>query len=186
MQGAEGQNLRPKVRLSSVLYPPGLEVGCLVAIWDPNLCEPSVYHMLACPSELRGPCTRSYECALPLVAGCDSLARVLVVLLLAELASHTDHCISAFFYVLGWGFSSDGEKHTEFSQIFCALGVTVDMSLCLDGRLRIATTQKRVAELLEFLSRVLEEGALSKPIALKLRGRFADGQLLGRVGAGSV
>ena len=89
-----------------------------------------------------------------------------VSLFLAELASHTDHCISAFFYVLGWGFSSDGEKHTEFSQIFSALGVTVDVSSCLDGCLRIANTQKRVAELLEFLSRILEEGALSKSIAL--------------------
>ena len=58
------------------------------------------------------------------------------------------------------------------------------MSACLEGCLRIANTWRRVAELLEFVSRVLEEGALSKPIALKLRCRlqFADGQLLGRVG----
>ena len=50
--------------------------------------------------------------------------------------------------------------------------------------MRIANTEKRVAELLEFISCILEEGALSKPIALKWRGRlqFADGQLLGRVG----
>ena len=43
---------------------------------------------------------------------------------------------------------------------------------------------KHVEEGLEFISRILEEGALPKPIALKLRGRlqFADGQLLGRVG----
>ena len=67
-----------------------------------------------------------------------------VALSLAELASHTDHCVSAFFYILGWGFSSDGEKHMEFSQIFSALGVTVDMSACLDGCLRIANTWKRV------------------------------------------
>ena len=99
-------------------------------------------------------------------------------------SSRTDHCISAFFYLRGWGFSSEGEKDMEFSQIFTALGVTIDLSACLDGRLRIANTAKRVAEVLEFISRILEEGALPTPLALKLRGRlqFADGQLLGRVG----
>ena len=163
-----------------------------MAIWDPNLGEPSVYHMLALPfgaSRFVYSFLRVAHClwwmAVTALRVCWSFYYDdYVSLSPAELASHTDHCISAFFYMLGWDFSSDGEKRTEFSQIFGALGVTVDMSSCLDGCLRIANTQKRVAALLEFLSRVLEEGALSKPIALKLRGRlqFADGQLLGRVG----
>ena len=90
----------------------------------------------------------------------------------------------AFFFLLGWKFSSSGDKHMEFSQIFAALGVTVQLAECLDGRLTICNTAKRTRELVETVGSIVREGHMSKALALKLRGRmqFAEGQLFGRVG----
>ena len=100
------------------------------------------------------------------------------------LASHTDNCVRAFFFLLGCQFSSSGDKHMDFSEVFTALGVTVQLSSCLDGRLTISNTSRRIKELVEAIRAILSSGSLAKAQALKLRGRmqFAEGQLFGRVG----
>ena len=100
------------------------------------------------------------------------------------LASHTDNCVRAFFFLLGWKFSLSGDKHMDFAEVFTALGVTIHLADCLDGRLTICNTAKRTRELVETIGSVLQGFVMSKALALKLRGRmqFAEGQLFGRAG----
>ena len=103
----------------------------------------------------------------------------------SALATHTDKCIRAFFFLLGWKLFSSRDKNMEFSAVLTALGVTVQMSAeCRDGQLTIRNTAKRVPELVEIIKAVVQKGTLPKPLALKLRGRvhFAEGQLFGRIG----
>ena len=72
----------------------------------------------------------------------------------------------------------------DLSEVFTALGVTVQLSSCLDGRLTISNTARRIKELVEAIRSIISAGSLAKAQALKLRGRvqFAEGQLFGRVG----
>ena len=80
------------------------------------------------------------------------------------LASHTDNCVRAFFFLLDWKFSSSGDKHMDFAEVFTALGVTIQLADCLDGRLTICNTAKRTRELVETIGSVLQGGVMSKAL----------------------
>lgn len=78
-----------------------------------------------------------------------------------------------FFRLLG---------NLPFSESFKALGVEIDCSQWLLGRVLFRNTQKRVAELRSTIGQAIETGKLSAKSALALRGRmqFAKGQIWGR------
>ena len=61
--------------------------------------------------------------------------------------------------VCGWQFSSSGDKHMGFSEVFTALGVTVQLTSCLDGRLTISNTAKRIKELVESIRSIISAGS---------------------------
>ena len=39
-----------------------------------------------------------------------------------EVAKHTDHCVCAFFHLLGWAFATEGDKFSPFNSSFQARG----------------------------------------------------------------
>lgn len=86
-----------------------------------------------------------------------------------------------FFNLLGWAVSL-GDKNLPFCEKFKALGVEVDCSNWLAGKVLFANTEKRVKELAETLDATIKKGRLSKQEALVQRGRmqFAKAQMWGR------
>ena len=75
---------------------------------------------------------------------------------------HTDDCVGAVFFLLEWQFSS-GDKHMDFSKVFAARGVTVQLSSCLDGRLTISHTTRRIKKLVEAIRSTIFAGSLAMP-----------------------
>lgn len=84
----------------------------------------------------------------------------------------------------GWEFATEGRKATDFAEVCNALGVSFDLRDACNGVLKVQQTQKRIDELVDFLTQVRER-RLDRNETLKLRGRlgFADGFLHGRLGA---
>ena len=99
-----------------------------------------------------------------------------------ETASLTS-CIHMFFNLVGWDFAEVGNKAPDFSCLFQALGVVVDVTSMHKGLATVGNTDSRRSELVHVLNSVLEKGALARHEALRLRGRlqFAAGNLFGRV-----
>ena len=95
------------------------------------------------------------------------------------------NCMELIFLLTGWEFAKEGRKATEFSEVCHALGVSFDLRDACNGVLKVQNTQKRIDELVEFLTQVRERRRLDRGETLKLRGRlgFADGFLHGRLGA---
>ena len=163
-----------------------------IAVWDHTKQAPAVFQLRALPfgasksvySFLRTSHSLWWLACMALSIVWTLYYDDFICLSSSMLASHTDNCVRAFFFLLGWQFSSSGDKHMDFSEVFTALGVTVQLSSCLDGRLTISNTTRRIKELVEAIQSILSSGSLSKAQALKLRGRmqFAEGQLFGRVG----
>ena len=89
------------------------------------------------------------------------------------------------FLLTGWEFATEGRKATDFAEVCNALGVSFDLRDACRGVLNVQNTQKRIDELVEFLTQVRERKRLDRNETLKLRGRlgFADGFLHGRLGA---
>ena len=92
-------------------------------------------------------------------------------------------CIHMFFKLVGWAFAQEGPKAPDFSQLFTALGVTINVSRLNEGLGTVGNADHRREELLQTLDNILTAKRLSKAEALKLRGRlqFAAGNLFGRV-----
>ena len=88
------------------------------------------------------------------------------------------------FGLTGWIYAKEGTKHVNFSHVISVLGVQIDLTHSKDGRCLFANTEKRVKELKEALAACLEEGTLSRPASLQLRGRlgFCESQIFGRIG----
>ena len=88
-----------------------------------------------------------------------------------------------FFRLLGWLFASSGDKAPSFSEIFQALGVSINISLLHQGFETIGNTESRRKELVSFLEQVLKQQKLTRVDALRLRGRlqFAAGNVFGRI-----
>ena len=89
------------------------------------------------------------------------------------------------FMLTGWDYATERRKATSFGEVCNALGVSFDLRGSCDGVLKVQNTQKRIDELVEFISQVLERRKLDRHETLKLRGRlgFADGFLHGRLGS---
>jgi hypothetical protein len=89
------------------------------------------------------------------------------------------------FMLTGWDYATQRRKATSFGEVCNALGVSFDLRGSCDGVLKVQNTQKRIDELVEFISQVLERRKLDRHETLKLRGRlgFADGFLHGRLGS---
>ena len=89
--------------------------------------------------------------------------------------------IQKFFDLLGWAVSS-GDKDSPFDTVFKALGVQIAFGDVHNGTISISNTQKRIDELTETISSILDEGCMSRAQAMSLRGRmqFASAQIWGR------
>ena len=95
-----------------------------VSIWDCERKEPAIFRLKALPfgaSKSVYSFLRTSHSLRRLA--CKALSTVwtlyyddFVCLSSEALASHTDYCARAFFFLLGWKFSSSGDKHMEFSQ----------------------------------------------------------------------
>ena len=163
-----------------------------ISIWDCERKEPALFRLKALPFGASKSVYSFLRTSHSLWwLACKALSIVwtlyyddFVCMSSKALASHTDNCVRAFFFLLGWKFSSSGDKRMDFAEVFTALGVTIHLADCLDGRLTICNTAKRTRELVETIGSVLQGGVVSKALALKLRGRmqFAEGQLFGRAG----
>ena len=163
-----------------------------ISVWDHVRQEPAIFQLRALPfgasksvySFLRTSHSLWWLACMALSIVWTLYYDDFICLSSSRLASHTDNCVRAFFFLLGWQFSSSGDKHMDFSEVFTALGVTVQLSSCLDGCLTISNTTRRIKELVEAIQSITSSGTLAKAQALKLRGRmqFAEGQLFGRVG----
>ena len=92
-------------------------------------------------------------------------------------------CIHLCFRMLGWAFAESGDKAPEFSTIFSALGVFIDVTSLHSGRVLLGNTESRRHELVETLKAIMESGRMTKQEALRLRGRlqFTSGFLFGRI-----
>jgi len=97
-------------------------------------------------------------------------------------------CVNMFFKLLGWAFSESGDKAPPFSNLFQALGVTINVSALHLGMVQLGNTESRRKEIIEFLDLVLSRGSMTKQEALRLRGRlqFTSGNVFGRVGKCSL
>ena len=99
-------------------------------------------------------------------------------------ARSTDDAVSLFFRLLGWKHDDKKEKSFDFAKTFTALGISLDLGHFLSGKIFFSNSEKRVADLKDLITTVLELGHLPHAAALKLRGKLrrANGQLFGRLG----
>jgi hypothetical protein len=74
--------------------------------------------------------------------------------------------------MLGWAFAESGDKAPEFSTIFSASGVFIDVTSLHSGRVLLGNTESRRHELVETLKAIMESGRMTKQEALRLRGRL--------------
>lgn len=102
----------------------------------------------------------------------------------SENSGNTDKTVCLFFDLLGWKFAVDGDKASEFSSQFSALGIVINLESFTDGFVEFRNTTKRTEELSCTIQDFVDSGKMSLLESQRLRGRmqFADGQLFGRIG----
>ena len=163
-----------------------------IVVFNPMKKVPEVYQMLAVPFGA----SRAVYSFLRVShsiwwLGCMALGLVwsnfyddFITFSTDELTSNTDQTVDLFFKSLGWKYATDGDKSSEFSTKFSALGIEVDLTNFSQGFVEFKNTSKRVLELCGYIDRALTDGELKLLDSQKLRGRmqFADGQLFGRLG----
>lgn len=95
------------------------------------------------------------------------------------------NCMELTFMLTSWDYTTEGRNATDFSESCDALGVSFDLTRATDGVLLVQNTKKRIDELLEFISAVMEQKKLHRHQTLKLRGclGFLDGFLHGKLGS---
>ena len=103
---------------------------------------------------------------------------------LKESSENTEASVRLFFDLLGWRFAVDGDKASEFSLSFSALGIVVNLEHFLEGWVEFCNTTKRSEELAQAIQHMIDSGTMSLLESQRLRGRmqFAEGQLFGRIG----
>ena len=163
-----------------------------IVVFNPMKKVPEVYQMLAVPFGA----SRAVYSFLRVShsiwwLGCMALGLVwsnfyddFITFSTDELTSNTDQTVDLFFKSLGWKYATDGDKSSEFSTKFSALGIEVDLTNFAQGFVEFKNTSKRVLELCGYIDKALTDGELKLLDSQKLRGRmqFADGQLFGRLG----
>ena len=99
-----------------------------------------------------------------------------------ELSKSTECTVTMLLRLLGWEFAESGKKAGVFGPTCEALGVLIDLGESARGICHVANTANRISELAADLTQVLDEGAITKSQAQRLRGRmlFAESQLFGR------
>ena len=104
------------------------------------------------------------------------------------LASNTQASLCLMLDIFGWAFDREGPKSDDFSNRVSALGVVFNLDPTSDGRLEVHNTEKRLAEAVSSLDRIIVAGQLSKKEALTIRGRlaFCDAFIFGRLGRVSL
>ena len=145
---------------------PGTYWNSFISVWDHIKQEPSVFQLRALPfgasksvySFLRTSHSLWWLACMTLSIVWTLYYDDFICLSSSALASHTDNCVRAFFFLLGWQFSSSGDKRMDFSEVFTALGVTVQLSACSDGRLVISNTTRRIRELVDAIQSIIAFG----------------------------
>lgn len=72
-------------------------------------------------------------------------------------------CVHMFFKLVGWAFAAEGPKAPEFSELFNALGVTINVSRLHEGLVTLGNTESRRAELIKSLCEILACKKLTEP-----------------------
>ena len=161
-----------------------------IAVFNPESRKAEVFQQMSLPFGARASVNAfiraskflqwvACECLLlPVTAYFDDF----VVVSTPALCKSSEAAFTLMFRLLGWAFDETGPKADEFSHLISALGVIFDLSRSVEGTITVCNTEKRIAELVESLSKVAAGSVLSKSEALKLRGRvgFASAQIFGR------
>ena len=160
-----------------------------IAVYDPESRSPKIFSMKALPFGASRSVYAFLRTAHSLWwLGCKVLKLTwsnffddFITLAKEQESEFVSVIVLQFFKLLGWAVS-DGDKDLPFSSVFKALGVQIDWSLWKEGRAMFANTEKRVAELVDTIEKILKAGDLPVAEALSLRGRmqFAHSQLWGR------
>jgi hypothetical protein len=103
-----------------------------------------------------------------------------------EVAAESSHeTAEKMLRLVGWRFSEKPAKRLGFAAKFDALGVTVDLSAAVDGRIVVANKPSRVEGIGQAVGEMLSSGVCRPAAAASLRGRcqYAEGQLFGRATA---
>ena len=95
-----------------------------ISIWDCERKEPALFRLKALPFGASKSVYSFLRTSHSLWwLACKALSIVwtlyyddFVCMSSKALASHTDNCVRAFFFLLGWKFSSSGDKHKTFSR----------------------------------------------------------------------
>lgn len=87
--------------------------------------------------------------------------------------------------LLGWTLASEEKKNLGFAQIFCPLGVQINLSSLPEGFLVIENRAARLVELADMSQRFLDADRMKPSEAAPLRGKllYSEQQALGRCGA---
>ena len=166
--------------------------ACYIACFDPELQAPAIFRMRAMPfgakravhGFLRIAYSIWYIGVCGLLLPWSDYFDDFVTFASSESAQATDDAVSLLFRLLGWKHDDKKEKSFNFAKVFTALGISVDLSSFLDGRIFFSNTERRIADIKDLVTSVLSLGSLPHAAALKLRGKlqFANGQLFGRLG----
>ena len=158
-----------------------------IVVCNPSTNAPEIYQQAVLPFGSVASVTEFLRCALGIwMVGARLLDLTwslyfddFLSLTTANLAKHTEMCISALFHLLGWTLSED--KLVPFDEFCKVLGVELNLVDSPSGRITVRNTQSRRDELLEFIEGV-QSKTLSRCEGEHLRGRlqFASNQIFGR------
>lgn len=95
---------------------------------------------------------------------------------LAENSKNTESSVGLFFDLLGWRYAVDGDKSSEFSISFTALGIVVSLENSLECWVEFCNATKRSEELSQTIQKFVEAGSMSlldsQRLAVCRRGGF--------------
>ena len=155
-----------------------------IAVRNPGSGEASIFRMLALPF---GSIKSVHSLWFIFLAHLDILTTNyfddFVVWGRESESRHLTSIVNAVLKILGWAFAEEGPKAPDFSSIFQALGVRVDVSAMHRGQARIDNPESRNLDFSSCIRDILHTGELGTAEALRLRGRlqFTSGQLFGRL-----
>ena len=166
--------------------------AAFVVVFNPHKRCPEIFQLQAVPFGA----TRSVFSFLRIAhslwwLGCSQLKLMwsnfyddYITFALSENSRNTENTVGLFLDLLGWQFAVDGDKASEFSHQFTALGIVVNLENFSAGFVEFCNTSKRSNELSDAIQGFIDSGAMSLLESQRLRGRmqFADGQLFGRIG----
>ena len=164
------------------------ELDSYIVVYNPETGRPEIFQQAVLPFGSVASVTAFLRCAVGIWTIGSKLLKLawtsyfddFLSLTTANLARHTDLCISTLFHLLGWELST--EKLLPYSECCKVLGIELVLTQTPHGSFEVRNTNSRVEELTESIRDTLEKGRLQRNDAEKLRGRlqFASNQLFGR------